>query len=128
MPPAPPPPYDPYGGYPVPPVPMPAPAPVPAPSSYVPIQVMLQLLDFVVFNLRETFCTICTINFEDCSTLCYELMRVMDDKALAFEGLNHQSWMLPLCIRNILLIGESLFFLYYPFLLFFCFYHLCGWL
>ncbi|XP_044486515.1 RNA-binding protein with multiple splicing 2-like [Mangifera indica] len=33
-----PPPYDPYGGYPVPPVPMPTPAPVPAPSSYVPIQ------------------------------------------------------------------------------------------
>ncbi|KAH7564916.1 hypothetical protein JRO89_XS09G0069500 [Xanthoceras sorbifolium] len=35
-----PPPYDPYGGYPVPPVPMPAPAPVPvpAPSSYVPVQ------------------------------------------------------------------------------------------
>lgn len=37
----PPPPYDPYGGYPVPPVPMPAPAPVPAPSSYVPVQVIL---------------------------------------------------------------------------------------
>lgn len=38
----PPPPYDPYGGYPVPPVPMPAPAPapVPAPSSYVPVQVI----------------------------------------------------------------------------------------
>lgn len=36
-----PPPYDPYGGYPVPPVPMPTPAPVPAPSSYVPIQVMI---------------------------------------------------------------------------------------
>ncbi|PIN11781.1 RNA binding protein (contains RRM repeats) [Handroanthus impetiginosus] len=36
---APPPPhYDPYAGYPVPPVPMPAPAPVPAPSSYVPVQ------------------------------------------------------------------------------------------
>ncbi|XP_021729656.1 cell wall integrity protein scw1-like isoform X2 [Chenopodium quinoa] len=36
----PPPPYDAYGGYPVPPVPMPAPAPapVPAPSSYVPVQ------------------------------------------------------------------------------------------
>lgn len=38
-----PPPYDPYGGYPVPPVPMPAPAPAPAPiqapSSYVPVQV-----------------------------------------------------------------------------------------
>ncbi|KAF3430952.1 hypothetical protein FNV43_RR25682 [Rhamnella rubrinervis] len=34
----PPPPYDPYGGYPVPPVPMPAPAPLPAPSSYVPVQ------------------------------------------------------------------------------------------
>ncbi|KAJ9693477.1 hypothetical protein PVL29_012310 [Vitis rotundifolia] len=33
-----PPPYDPYGAYPVPPVPMPAPAPVPAPSSYVPVQ------------------------------------------------------------------------------------------
>ncbi|KAI5679531.1 hypothetical protein M9H77_00758 [Catharanthus roseus] len=33
-----PPPYDPYGGYPVPPVPMPAPTPVPAPSSYVPVQ------------------------------------------------------------------------------------------
>ncbi|GER28343.1 RNA-binding (RRM/RBD/RNP motifs) family protein [Striga asiatica] len=33
-----PPPYDPYGGYAVPPVPMPAPAPVPAPSSYVPVQ------------------------------------------------------------------------------------------
>ncbi|XVF74966.1 hypothetical protein PTKIN_Ptkin13bG0151600 [Pterospermum kingtungense] len=33
-----PPPYDPYGGYPVPPVPMPTPAPVPAPSSYVPVQ------------------------------------------------------------------------------------------
>ncbi|OMO83076.1 hypothetical protein CCACVL1_11574 [Corchorus capsularis] len=33
-----PPPYDPYGGYHVPPVPMPAPAPVPAPSSYVPVQ------------------------------------------------------------------------------------------
>ena len=36
-----PPPYDPYGAYPVPSVPMPAPAPVPAPSSYVPVQVML---------------------------------------------------------------------------------------
>lgn len=38
----PPPPYDPYGGYPVPTVQMPAPAPVPvpAPSSYVPVQVM----------------------------------------------------------------------------------------
>lgn len=35
-----PPPYDPYGGYPVPPVPMPAPTPVPAPSSYVPVQVI----------------------------------------------------------------------------------------
>ncbi|PIM97887.1 RNA binding protein (contains RRM repeats) [Handroanthus impetiginosus] len=34
----PPPPYDPYAGYPVPTVPMPAPAPVPAPSSYVPVQ------------------------------------------------------------------------------------------
>lgn len=35
-----PPPYDPYGGYPVPPVqmPMPAPSPVPAPSNYVPVQ------------------------------------------------------------------------------------------
>ncbi|KAM7476158.1 hypothetical protein LguiB_023401 [Lonicera macranthoides] len=33
-----PPPFDPYGGYPVPPVPMPAPAPILAPSSYVPIQ------------------------------------------------------------------------------------------
>ncbi|XP_031247234.1 RNA-binding protein with multiple splicing 2 [Pistacia vera] len=33
-----PPPYDPYGGYPVPPVSMPTPAPVPAPSSYVPVQ------------------------------------------------------------------------------------------
>lgn len=44
----PPPPYDPYGGYPVPPVPMPAPAPVPAPSTYVPIQVTcLSLLHFV---------------------------------------------------------------------------------
>ncbi|TYH47601.1 hypothetical protein ES332_D10G009100v1 [Gossypium tomentosum] len=32
------PPYDPYGGYPVPPVPMPTPTPVPAPSSYVPVQ------------------------------------------------------------------------------------------
>ncbi|KAG6395626.1 hypothetical protein SASPL_141749 [Salvia splendens] len=30
--------YDPYAGYPVPPVPMPAPAPVPTPSSYVPVQ------------------------------------------------------------------------------------------
>lgn len=36
---APAPPYDPYGGYPVPPLQMPAPAPMPAPSSYVPIQV-----------------------------------------------------------------------------------------
>lgn len=36
---APPPPYDPYGGYPVAPVPMPAPAPLPTPSSYVPVQV-----------------------------------------------------------------------------------------
>ena len=35
-----PPPYDLYGGYPVPPVPMPTPAPVPAPSSYVPVQVI----------------------------------------------------------------------------------------
>ncbi|XP_041000172.1 cell wall integrity protein scw1 [Juglans microcarpa x Juglans regia] len=35
---APPPPYDPYGGYPVPPVPMPAPSPVPAPNNYVPVQ------------------------------------------------------------------------------------------
>lgn len=35
----PPPPYDPYGGYPVPPIQMPAPAPVQAPSSYVPVQV-----------------------------------------------------------------------------------------
>lgn len=34
----PPPPYDPYGGYPVPPIQMPAPAPVQAPSSYVPVQ------------------------------------------------------------------------------------------
>ncbi|XP_010259754.1 PREDICTED: cell wall integrity protein scw1 [Nelumbo nucifera] len=33
-----PPPYDPYGGYPVPPVPMPTPAPVPAPSGYAPVQ------------------------------------------------------------------------------------------
>ncbi|KAG8657621.1 cell wall integrity protein scw1 [Manihot esculenta] len=33
-----PPPYDPYGGYPVPQVPMPTPAPMPAPSSYVPVQ------------------------------------------------------------------------------------------
>ncbi|XP_059641390.1 cell wall integrity protein scw1 [Cornus florida] len=33
-----PPPYDPYAGYPVPPVPMPAPVPVSAPSSYVPVQ------------------------------------------------------------------------------------------
>ncbi|GAV83076.1 RRM_1 domain-containing protein [Cephalotus follicularis] len=34
-----PPPYDPYGGYPVPQVPMPTPAPIPpAPSSYVPVQ------------------------------------------------------------------------------------------
>ena len=38
---APPPPYDPYGAYPVAPVPMPTPAPVPAPSSYVPIQVIV---------------------------------------------------------------------------------------
>ncbi|KMT03749.1 hypothetical protein BVRB_8g188970 [Beta vulgaris subsp. vulgaris] len=40
MAPLPPPSYDAYGGYPVPPVPMPAPAPapVPAPSSYVPVQ------------------------------------------------------------------------------------------
>lgn len=41
----PPPPFDPYGGYPIPPVPMPAPvaapAPLPAPSSYVPVQVIL---------------------------------------------------------------------------------------
>lgn len=37
---APPPPYDPYAGYPVPPVPMPPPAPVAAPSSYVPVQVV----------------------------------------------------------------------------------------
>ncbi|KAE8664538.1 hypothetical protein F3Y22_tig00112759pilonHSYRG00020 [Hibiscus syriacus] len=35
---APTPPYDPYGGYPVPPVPMPTPTPAPAPSSYVPVQ------------------------------------------------------------------------------------------
>ncbi|KAL2539082.1 RNA-binding (RRM/RBD/RNP motif) family protein [Abeliophyllum distichum] len=34
----PPPPYDPYGGYVVPPVPMPASAPVPSPNSYVPVQ------------------------------------------------------------------------------------------
>lgn len=34
----PPPPYDPYGGYPMPQVPMPAPAPIPAPSNYVPVQ------------------------------------------------------------------------------------------
>lgn len=42
MAPLPPPSYDAYGGYPVPPVPMPAPAPapVPAPSSYVPVQVL----------------------------------------------------------------------------------------
>lgn len=35
-----PPPYDPYGGYPVPPIPAPAPAPVPvqSPSNYVPVQ------------------------------------------------------------------------------------------
>ncbi|XP_022723584.1 LOW QUALITY PROTEIN: RNA-binding protein with multiple splicing 2-like [Durio zibethinus] len=33
-----PPPYDPYGGYPLPPPPMPTAAPVPAPSSYVPVQ------------------------------------------------------------------------------------------
>ena len=39
---APPPPtYDPYGGYPVPPVPMhPPPVPAPAPSSYVPVLVI----------------------------------------------------------------------------------------
>ena len=37
----PPPPYDPYGGYPVPQVPMPGPAPVPAPNSYLPVQVIL---------------------------------------------------------------------------------------
>ncbi|KAI9084522.1 hypothetical protein K1719_033510 [Acacia pycnantha] len=35
---APPPPYDPYGGYPVAPIPMHAPAPLPSPSSYVPVQ------------------------------------------------------------------------------------------
>ncbi|KAE8670525.1 hypothetical protein F3Y22_tig00112127pilonHSYRG00067 [Hibiscus syriacus] len=40
---APTPPYDPYGGYPVPPVPMPTPTPVPAPSSYVPVQVISML-------------------------------------------------------------------------------------
>ncbi|XP_043709293.1 cell wall integrity protein scw1 [Telopea speciosissima] len=34
----PPPPYDPYGGYAVPPVPMPTPAPLPAPSGYAPVQ------------------------------------------------------------------------------------------
>ncbi|KAJ4838793.1 hypothetical protein Tsubulata_021612 [Turnera subulata] len=34
----PPPPYETYGGYPVPQVPIPAPAPIPAPSSYVPVQ------------------------------------------------------------------------------------------
>ncbi|KAJ4959373.1 hypothetical protein NE237_026484 [Protea cynaroides] len=36
----PPPPYDPYRGYPVPPVPMPTPAPLPAPSGYAPVQNM----------------------------------------------------------------------------------------
>lgn len=36
---APPPPYDPYGGYPVAPIPMHTPAPLPSPSSYVPVQV-----------------------------------------------------------------------------------------
>lgn len=40
----PPPPYDPYGGFGVPPVQIPAPAPVPAPSSYVPVQVMLKCI------------------------------------------------------------------------------------
>lgn len=49
-----PPPYDPYAGYPVPPVPMPAPAPVPAPSSYMPVQVLhrhphFDSLSFVYF-------------------------------------------------------------------------------
>uniref|UniRef100_A0A1D1YUF8 Cell wall integrity protein scw1 n=1 Tax=Anthurium amnicola TaxID=1678845 RepID=A0A1D1YUF8_9ARAE len=37
---APPPPYDPYGGYPVPQVALPTPAPVPAPSGYAPVQNM----------------------------------------------------------------------------------------
>lgn len=37
---APPAPYDPYGGYPVPQVSMPPPAPVPAPSGYAPVQVI----------------------------------------------------------------------------------------
>ncbi|KAJ4953967.1 hypothetical protein NE237_030799 [Protea cynaroides] len=36
----PPPPYDPYGGYAVPPVPMATPAPLPAPNGYAPIQNM----------------------------------------------------------------------------------------
>uniref|UniRef100_A0A803MP32 RRM domain-containing protein n=1 Tax=Chenopodium quinoa TaxID=63459 RepID=A0A803MP32_CHEQI len=53
----PPPPYDAYGGYPVPPVPMPAPtpSPVPAPSSYVPVQCrswkMLASSDIAVLTL-----------------------------------------------------------------------------
>lgn len=38
---APPPPYDPYGGYPVAPMPMPAPTPLPAPNSFVPVQVWI---------------------------------------------------------------------------------------
>ena len=38
---APPPPYDPYGAYPVAQVAMPAPAPLPAPSGYAPVQVVV---------------------------------------------------------------------------------------
>lgn len=50
-----PPPYDPYGGYPVPPVPMPAPSPVPAPSSYVPVQVIPQIKDYLSNACFEFF-------------------------------------------------------------------------
>lgn len=52
----PPPPYDPYAGYAVPPVPMPAPAPVPTPSSYVPIQVKPCSMFIVTFVLNVHNC------------------------------------------------------------------------
>lgn len=35
-----PPPYNPYAGYPVPPVPMASPSPVPGPTAYAPVQVI----------------------------------------------------------------------------------------
>jgi hypothetical protein len=49
-----PPPYNPYAGYPMPPVPMTSPSPVPGPTAYAPVQVinlnLLPNLSIVVFS------------------------------------------------------------------------------